>query len=62
MAKTDSQMKARLSPTNRYQTQQPQRDVMNIPLFDEDDEDLRQQISQLDRQEAREKLDPEVRK
>lgn len=35
---------------------------MNIPLFDEDDEDLRQQISQLDRQEAREKLDPEVRK
>lgn len=38
------------------------KDVMNVPMFDEDDEDLRQQIIQLDRQQAREKLDPETRK
>jgi hypothetical protein len=36
-------IKSRISPTNKFIA--PPRDVMNIPMFDEDDEDLRQQIN-----------------
>ena len=37
-------------------------DVMNIPAtFDDDDEDLREQINQLDRQEHLKTLDPATR-
>ena len=41
---------------------QPMQDVMNIPAtFDDDDEDLREQINQLDRQEHLKTLDPATR-